>query len=205
MKIKQLLTIITLLFSAPISVMASEYLIDTEGAHAAIEFRIQHLGYSWLLGQFKDFSGTFNYDEKNPAAATFKVTINTASIDSNHAERDKHLREENYLDTDKYPQATFISSSYTPQAEGRAILKGKLTLHGVTREISIAVAEVGAGMDPWGGYRRGFTGETTLVLADFGIDEKEKLGPAAKKVKLFLFIEGIRQLSADERNWRLNL
>jgi len=170
---------------------AENYVIDTEGAHASIQFRIKHLGYSWLYGRFNTFAGEFSYDEKNPAASQVKVMIDTASIDSNHAERDKHLRSEDFLDVKKYPQATFVSTGYTESADGKAVLQGDLTLHGVTRPVTIDVEQIGAGTDPWGGYRRGFSGRTTLALKDFGIDYD--LGPASQTLELLLEVEGIRQ------------
>lgn len=170
---------------------AADYLIDTKGAHAFIQFNIKHLGYSWLVGRFNTFIGDFSYDEANPDASTVAVTIDTASIDSNHAERDKHLRGDDFLNVAKYPQATFVSTGYKELGDGKAELKGNLTLHGVTRPITIDVTQIGAGDDPWGGYRRGFEGRTTLRLADYGIDYD--LGPASKELELWLGIEGIRQ------------
>ena len=172
-------------------VQAADYLIDTEKAHAFIQFRIKHLGYSWLLGRFNDFEGTFSYDEADPAASRVEVTIRTASIDSNHAERDKHLRGEDFLDVDKFPQAAFVSTGFTENEDKSAVLTGNLTLRGVTRPVSIAVKPVGHGPDPWGGKRRGFEGATTLKLADYNIDFD--LGPAAREVELFLSVEGIEQ------------
>lgn len=177
------------IFSQPL--FAADYVIDTKGAHAFIQFKIQHLGYSWLLGRFNEFSGSFSYDEKNPSAAKITVDINPASIDSNHAERDKHLRGEGFLEVDKYPEAKFVSTSFEEKGDGKAVLKGHLTLHGVTKEITIEVNHIGAGKDPWGGYRRGFEGSTTLVLKDFGI--QRDLGPASQAVDMYLSIEGIRQ------------
>ncbi|VDZ94625.1 Protein yceI precursor [Salmonella enterica subsp. enterica] len=70
-----------------------------------------HLSYSWLYGTFKDFDGTFTFDEKNPSADKVNVTINTNSVDTNHAERDKHLRSAEFLNVAKFPQATFTSTS----------------------------------------------------------------------------------------------
>lgn len=175
----------------PTQVLAENYLIDTKGAHAFIQFRIQHLGYSWLTGRFNTFSGKFNYDEKNPAASKVKVDIDPASIDSNHAERDKHLRSDDFLDVDKFPKAGFVSTSFTDKGNGKAILKGDLTLHGVTRPVTIDVEHIGHGDDPWGGYRRGFEGTTKIALADYGI--KYNLGPKSKEVELTLSVEGIRQ------------
>jgi polyisoprenoid-binding protein YceI len=175
----------------PALAAADKYIIDTEGAHAFVQFRIQHLGYSWLYGRFNDFGGSFTYDEASPNDAKVEVVIKTASIDSNHAERDKHLRNADFLDVDKYPEARFESTSYRETGINQAVLEGELTLHGVTKPITIDVTKIGSGPDPWGGYRRGFEGTTSLKLADFGIDYD--LGPASRKVELTLSIEGIRQ------------
>jgi len=170
---------------------AADYVIDTEKAHAFIQFRIQHLGYSWLYGRFNDFNGTFSYDEKNPASNKVDVTIKTASVDTNHAERDKHLRSDDFLDVGKFPQARFVSTKFEDKGDGKAVLSGDFTLHGVTKPIVIAVERVGQGDDPWGGYRAGFSGTTVLKLADYGITRD--LGPAAQEVELTLSVEGIRQ------------
>lgn len=173
------------------ALMAAEYIIDTKGAHAFIQFRVQHLGYSWLYGRFNDFSGKFNYDEAAPEKASIEVTIKTASIDSNHAERDKHLRSKDFLDVKKYPEAKFVSTSFTADKEGKGMLKGELTLHGITRTVEIEVESIGAGNDPWGGYRQGFEGKTRFAMADFGITKN--LGPKSKDVEMILSLEGIRQ------------
>ncbi len=173
------------------SVQAEEYVIDTDRAHAFIQFKISHLGYSWVLGRFNTFSGKFSYDDQNPGASKVKVEIDVGSVDTNEAERDKHLRGEHYLDADRYPKATFVSTGFKQLADGKAELTGDLTLHGVTKPITIAVNQIGHGPDPWGGYRRGFDGTTSFKLADFGITPN--LGPAAETVHLFLSVEGIRQ------------
>ncbi len=169
----------------------ADYTIDTKGAHAFIQFHIKHLGYSWLVGRFNRFEGEFSYDEAKPEDARVEVTIKTASIDSNHAERDKHLREEEFLDVEQFPEARFVSTSYRDLGNGSGELNGELTLHGVTRPLVIAVTAIGAGDDPWGGYRRGFEGRTRFALADFGI--KRNLGPASREVHLWLGVEGIRK------------
>ena len=168
-----------------------KYIIDTKGAHAFIHFKIQHLGYSWLYGRFDTFDGVLMLDEENPENSSIKVTIDTASINSNHAERDKHLRGDDFLHVDKYPKAEFVSTSVKKTGEKTGLMKGNLTLHGVTKEIEIPIKHIGGGKDPWGGYRHGFTGSTTLRLKDFGIDYD--LGPASTHVELMLDIETIKQ------------
>lgn len=167
------------------------YVIDTEGAHAFIQFRIKHLGYSWLYGRFNDFSGTFTYDPEETSNSQIQVSIKTASLDSNHAERDKHLRGSDFLDVGKYPTATFKSTAYKETGFNQGVLEGELTLKGVTKPIRIDVERIGNGPDPWGGYRRGFEGRTQFALKDFGIDYN--LGPASRSVEMILSVEGIRQ------------
>ena len=172
-------------------VTADDYVIDTKDAHASIKFRVQHLGYSWLYGRFNEFSGNFSYDAKQPENAAVEVTIKTNSVDSNHAERDKHLRSDDFLNVAKYPEAKFVSTSYTQGKDGNGVLKGNLTLNGVTRPLEIDVEFIGAGKDPWGGYRAGFEGTTRFAMADFGI--VKDLGPKSKDVEMILSVEGIKQ------------
>ncbi len=189
MKKLGLLLVSCILFSA--NALADNYVIDKKGMHASIQFKISHLGYSWLWGRFNDFEGHFSYDKNNPSNSKVSVTIDPSSIDSNHAERDKHLRSDDFLDVEKYPQSTFVSTSYTQNADGTGVLKGDFTLHGVTRPIVIDVKFTGEGKDPWGGYRAGFEGKTRIALADYGITKN--LGPASKELDLILAIEGVRQ------------
>ncbi len=175
----------------PSMAQSNEYVIDKKGMHASIQFRVSHLGYSWLWGRFNEFEGRFNYDSKEPEKSTVNVTIKTHSVDSNHAERDKHLRSDDFLDVKKYPEASFVSTSYQPDNNGGGILNGDFTLRGITKPISISVKFTGEGVDPWGGYRAGFEGTTKFLMSDYKI--KKDLGPASKEVELFLVVEGIRE------------
>lgn len=178
--------IITLIFFFTLTSMAwaAEYKIDP--AHSFVEFRIQHLGFSWLYGRFNDVSGQFTYDGAKPGNSSFSVEILTASVDTKHAERDKHLKSKDFLDTGKYPTASFKSNRF----DGKT-LTGILSLHGVSKTIKIDVNKVGEGKDPWGGYRAGFIGKVAFKKSDFGIDYN--LGPAGEMIEFELGIEGIRQ------------
>ena len=173
------------------SVFADNYKIDVSGMHAAVQFRIKHLGYSWLNGQFNRFSGEFNFDENAPNDAQVNVDIDATTIDTNHAERDKHLRSDDFLAVDDFPSAKFVSTSAQLDVDGNGTLEGELTLKGVTKPVTLILTGVGAGNDPWGGYRRGFEGTTEIGLKDFGITTD--LGPASQTVELRFSIEGIRQ------------
>lgn len=170
--------------SAP---QAAEYRVDP--AHSFVRFKIQHLGYSWMWGGFDDVSGHFSYDAASPEQASINFTVQTASVDTNHAERDKHLRSDDFLAVKKYPTATFKSTGFTPSGNG-GTLTGELTLHGVTRPVVIEVEKIGEGPDPWGGHRVGFLGTFSLERRDFGMTYD--LGPKSESVHFELGIEGVR-------------
>lgn len=170
---------------------AADYAIDKQGQHAFVNFKISHLGYSWLWGTFKDFDGSFSFDAAKPEQSKVNVTLKTASVDTNHAERDKHLRSDDFLNVAKHPTATFESTSVKSTGEGTADITGNLTLNGVTKPVVIAAKFIGEGDDPWGGYRAGFEGSTTLTLKDFDI--KMDLGSASQTVDLIISVEGVRK------------
>ena len=177
-----------LVFSAQ-ATQAADYRIDA--GHSFVQFKISHIGVSWMIGTFDTLSGSFTYDpDAGPEGQSISVEIDTASVDTGHAERDKHLRSADFLSVDAFPTATFVSTGYEGDAEG-GTMTGDLTLHGVSKEIAIAVKTVGEGKDPWGGYRAGFEGTVSLTRKDFGMGYN--LGPAAESMDLFLFIEGVRQ------------
>ncbi|GAB3372146.1 YceI family protein [Azotobacter armeniacus] len=171
--------------------MAADYVIDKEGQHAFVNFKISHLGYSWLYGSFKDFDGSFSFDAAKPETNKVQVNLKTASVDSNHAERDKHLRSADFLNVAKHPTATFESTSIKSTGQDTFDIAGNLTLNGVTKPVVIASRFIGEGKDPWGGYRAGFEGSTRLKLKDFNI--QKDLGPASQEVELILSMEGVRQ------------
>ncbi|SDW39212.1 YceI family protein [Marinobacter mobilis] len=193
---KQLLASAVALSLASTSAFAESgsgsYKFDDQGEHQFIMFKISHLGYSWLYGRFNEFTGEFNYNAESPEASSVSVSIDTDSVDSNHAERDKHLRSEDFLFVDEFPQATFTSKRIVLDDDnGEAEIIGDLTLRGVTREVTLEAELLGHGDDPWGGYRMGFEAETELRLADFGIPMN--LGPASEKVEMIISVEGVRQ------------
>lgn len=168
---------------------ADSYKIDS--THSFVEFRIQHLGYSWMLGRFNDLSGDFVYaPDKGEADQSIRMTVSSASVDTNHAERDKHLRSSDFLNTDAFPLATFTSTGFSGDDSG-GVMRGELTIHGVTREVDVEVQKIGAGDDPWGGYRAGFSGKLVFKRSDFGMDYN--LGPQSESLLLEVFVEGVRE------------
>lgn len=171
--------------------MATDYAIDKQGQHAFVNFKISHLGFSWLYGTFKDFDGSFSFDAAKPQDSKVNVTLNTTSVDTNHAERDKHIRSDDFLNVGEHPTATFASTSVKSTGAGTADITGDLTLNGVTKPVVIAAKFLGEGKDPWGGYRAGFEGSTKLKLKDFDI--QKDLGPASQEVELIISVEGVRK------------
>ncbi|EMI5491245.1 YceI family protein [Providencia stuartii] len=178
------------LFLTAGSALAETYKFDKQGQHAFIEFRIQHLGYSWVYGSFKDFDGSFTYDAKDPAKDKVEVTIKTGSIDTNHAERDKHLRSGDFLNAAKFPEAKFVSTEVKKEGEIYKIT-GDFTLNGVTKPITLDAKLMGEGKDPWGGYRAGFEAQGNIKLKDFNI--KSDLGPKSQEAELLISVEGVQE------------
>ena len=169
MKLKSLLAgMVIALFS--LSAMSADYEIDVPGQHAFVSFKASHLGYSYIMGGFNKFEGAFSHDADNPSASKANVTIDTSSLDTNHAERDTHLRGEEFLDVDNHPTITFTSTGYSGDGSSGK-LEGDLTLHGVTKSIEIDVKHIGEDDDPWGGYRSGFAGTVDLNASDYGLPD----------------------------------
>lgn len=165
-----------------------QYKIDP--THSFVTFTIAHLGYSLLQGRFNKVEGNFALDPAQAEGATLQVRVDPDSIDSNHAERDNHLRGKDFLNVSAFPKAEFKSTRIVEQA-GRAQVSGELTLHGVTKPVAFEARLVGTGPDPWGGFRRGYAASLRIKRADYGISYN--LGPAAEEMELGLYIEGIRQ------------
>ena len=185
-KLKNLFLGLALSLTASNVANAAEYSVDP--AHSFLTFKVSHLGIAYIVGSFDKLKGNFFFDpEGKPEDQRITVEVDTSSIDSNHAERDKHLRSPGFLNTDTHPTASFVSTAFTGDKDG-GMMKGDLTLHGATKPVEIAVKKTGEGNDPWGGYRAGFHGTLTLTPADFGINYN--LGPAAATVELEVFIEG---------------
>ncbi|MFA0413372.1 YceI family protein [Vibrio renipiscarius] len=173
----------------PFSASAADYVIDTKGAHASINFKVSHLGYSYIQGRFNTFDGTFSYDPQDIEASSIVVNVDTRSLDSNHAERDKHIRSADFIDVSKFATATFTSTDVVDNGDGTFDLTGDLNLHGVTKPITIIANVIGQGQDPWGGERAGFYGKTRLELADFDIP----VMGASSYVDMELHVEGVKQ------------
>lgn len=139
-------------------------------AHSNTTFQVRHL-MSRVRGEFRDFDGVIQIDPENPAASSVVFTIKVASIDTGVADRDNHLRGDDFFAAAQYPEITFRSTEIKPAGKkGLYAVTGDLTMHGVTRRVTLPVEFLGFGKDPWGNERAGFSIATTLNRKDFGID-----------------------------------
>jgi len=175
--------------AVPFGASAADYVIDSKGAHASVNFKVSHLGYSFIKGRFNNFEGTFSFDENDVTASKVNVVVDTTSLDSNHAERDKHIRSSDFIDASEYSTATFKSTKIVDKGNGKFDVIGDMTLHGETQPVTIDAEFIGAGKDPWGGQRAGFMGTTRLELADFNIPV---MGDSSY-VDLELHVEGVQK------------
>jgi len=144
-----------------------DYKIDP--AHSTIQFTVSHLGTSHLTGRFNVVAG--NIIVNSDGASSTEVTIQANSVYTNHKKRDAHLRSPDFFNVKQYPVIRFISNSieYNSRREPISIV-GKLSMHGKTKTVRLKVKPVGAGKDPWGGYRVGYDATTTIKRSDFGMN-----------------------------------
>lgn len=153
--------------------LADTYTIDK--SHSEANFSVRHM-VSRVSGKFDDFRGTITGDLAKPSAASVEFTIQAASIDTGTPDRDKHLRGADFFDVEKFPQITFKSTAIKPSGKKNVYsVTGDLTMHGVTKRITLPVEYLGTAKDPWGNEKAGFTISTTLNRKDFGVNWNKAL------------------------------
>ena len=143
------------------------YQIDK--AHSEVEFQVRHL-LSKVRGRFSDFSGSLDFDAEQPVSSSVRFTIRAASIDTNQADRDTHLRSEDFFAVDRFPALTFASTRVTPRGGGQFDVTGDLTIRDVTRSVVLPVTYLGTAKDPWGNEKLAFEAEITINRKDFGLN-----------------------------------
>jgi polyisoprenoid-binding protein YceI len=197
--IKQLvlgLAMLVAAFSSGSAVRADEFAIDN--SHTSIIFGVSHLGYSITYGRFNKISGAFTLDAKGPEASTFQVAIDVASIDTNDAKRDEHLKGPDFFNSGEFPVISFKSTKVAPRKTETGIVldvTGDLTLHGVTKPVTLELQKLGEGPGPGGNdFRTGFSGTAKLKRSDFGMTNM--LGGVGDEVAVTISIEGIRKAAA---------
>ena len=185
----------TLLVSATLVSFAAEFAraaetFEIDGSHTSVLFRIKHLGVSFFYGRFTDVSGSVVLDD-DPANCSMNIVIKSDSINTDSEKRDAHLKSPDFFNARQFPEITFKSTSIKAAGENQLEVTGDLTLHGVTKPITVTVDRTGSGSDPWGGYRTGLETTITIKRSDYGM--KFMLKGLSDEVKLMISIEGIRQ------------
>lgn len=166
MKKLQMSLILTLGLAISSISQAAVYTIDQ--SHSEVGFRVRHI-MSNTKGIFQKFSGTVEFDEKNLAGIKVNASIETASVNTNEPKRDAHLQSADFFDVAKFPAMNFKSTSAKSVGSNKLEIKGDLTLHGVTKPVTLNVDYLGAGNDPWGGTRAGFSVSGKINRKDYGI------------------------------------
>ncbi len=176
---------------------ADNYALD--GSHTSIIFGISHFNYSYTYGRFNQVKGSFAWDKANPAASKFVLAIATASIDSNDVERDNHLRGPDFFNANQFPQIIFQSTSVRPAMQNnpkgdKFDVVGNLTIHGITKQVTLPMKKLGEGPGPFGKYRSGFFCQTTIKRSDYGMTSMiPKIGD---QVAITISFEGTREGAA---------
>ncbi len=193
--------IAALLLSLPARPAAAEpakYVIDP--AHFTVALKVRHIGYYDLIGLFTDASGSFTFDEKNPAVRDIAVTVKTGSFFSGHRKRDDHIRSPDFLNAQEFPEMTFVGKSAEPTGPRSGKIQGMLTLRGVTKPLTLNVTWIKSGEYPIGGgvfggkpYVIGINATGRLKRSDFGMTYAVDNGLVGDQVDLILGFEARRQ------------
>jgi len=169
--------------------LEARYRLDP--AHTSIVFKVRHLDMAYVWGSFEKVSGGFTLDD----SPTFTCGIPVASIDTNHDQRDDHLRGPKFFDAERHPAIKVESKSVERKKDAsglRYAVTADVTMHGATRELTFDLRLLGSGADPWGGYRAGFeAGPITIRRSDFGMDALPEV--VGDEVTIHVSFEGIRE------------
>lgn len=173
MKLSRFVTLFAFMLSLLITVPAglvygemARYNVDPD--HSTVGFSVTHMSVSKTTGNFKDFTGFIEMDTDTMTVKAIEANIKTASVNTNHKKRDKHLQNEDFFDVKKYPTMTYKMKSYKKTGDEYTTV-GDLTLHGVTKEIALVGNLIGVNKDPWGNIRAGFSASGKIDRKDFGM------------------------------------
>lgn len=184
------------LFLIPAISSASTWRIDPD--HTSIQFTVRHMMISNVKGVFHKFTGQFEIDDRDITKTSAGAVIDVASIDTGIVKRDDDLRSPNFFDAAKYPTMTFASKKITRTGPNRFTMTGDLTIHGITREVALAMEGLETVVkDPWGNLRRGSTLTTNINRKDFGLTYNKLLESGGvvvgDEVKINIEVEMIRK------------
>jgi len=171
---------------------------EIDVGHSAIHFWVRHLVISKVHGRFARWSGSVDLDDADFTRSTVAVRIDAASIDTQVADRDNHLRSPDFLDVERHPELTFTSKRIEKAGEGYRVV-GDLQLHGVVREVSLDAEFAGFVKDPWGNERAGFSATASLDRKDFGLTWNAALEAGGvvvgERVEITIELEGVKKVA----------
>jgi polyisoprenoid-binding protein YceI len=167
LKTKPFLQVLSLSLLLPTLAAAEPAVYKVDPNHSSVGFTIRHF-VSNVPGRFRDFHGIVKYDRQNPAASSVEFTVQAASINTDNEDRDNHLRSADFFDVQKFPTLTFTSTKVAPRDANTLDVTGDLTLHGVTRTVTIPVEVLGTIQGPRG-EKAGFEAVFTLNRKEYGI------------------------------------
>jgi polyisoprenoid-binding protein YceI len=169
---------------------------NIDPSHSGVHFTVRHLVISKVRGSFGKWQGTVDFDAQNPAASKVAVRIDAASIDTGEEKRDGHLRSADFFDVEKFPELTFTSTKVEKSGDSEYRVTGDLTIHGVTRPVTLAAEFEGNGKDPWGNERIGFSASTSVNRKDFGLTWNQALETGGvlvgEKIEIALDVQAIK-------------
>jgi polyisoprenoid-binding protein YceI len=155
--------------AAPAAAAAGQAgVFKVDPVHSSVSFTIRHF-VSEVEGRFKDFAGTIRYDAQHPADSSVQFTIQAASIDTDNEARDKDLRSENFFDVQKYLTLSFVSTKVVPKGGNTFDVTGNLTIHGVTKTVTVPATLGGVIKNPNGSLKAGFRSAFTVNRVDYGV------------------------------------
>jgi len=179
--------------TSPTSITGN-YTLDL--AHTRLGFSARHAMVSKVKGAFNEFVGEGYIDEEEPANSHFEITIKVASIDTRNPDRDNHLRTNDFLAMEQYPEITFHTTQIEPVDETHYKVTGDLTIRGVSKPVTIDFEYMGSQLDPWGNLRLGFEGGTTINRKDWGVNWNVALEAGgfmvSEKVNLEFDVEAVK-------------
>lgn len=179
--------------TAPAS-LTGTYTIDP--THSSIGFVARHAMVTKVRGSFNEFEGTGYFDADNPTSSHLQLTIQAASIDTRNADRDGHLKGNDFFDMETYPEITFASTAVDQVDAENYRVTGDLTIKGVTKPVTVDFEYNGTAVDPYGNTRVGFEGKTTVNRKDWGVSWNAALDAGgvlvSEKVTLEFEVSAIR-------------
>lgn len=179
-----------LALSAAVAASAATYQVDP--VHSSVQFHARHFGVSNVYGRFNDFKATLVYDEADPAAGSFELEVQTASVDTGTTRRDDHLRSPDFFNVKQFPVLTFESTAVKPLGEGRFEVTGDLTILGTTRPVTGEARLIGTGKHPRSNAPMvGFETELTIKRSDFGMEFM--VGPVSDEIGVKVAVEATAQ------------